>query len=234
MRKIFNFISFLLGVSILVVMIVFGVKDIGNNYCFISDITIEMDENKFVTEELIVEYLKANTLYPDSIILDVISFKSIEELLLNHPSIRTSRVYSDMKGNVFINVKQRKPIVRIQNEKEGYYLDEDGSRMPLSEEYTARMLLVTGEINSVTEQHLFTLTNIIFKDDFLRNQIAQISITDSELFILCRKGENIEFGKIKDINKKFEKLLMYYAKGNPQGKKYKTINLKYNNQIVCK
>jgi len=234
MRKVFNFIRFLLGVSILVVMIVFGVKDIGDSYCSLSDITIELDENKFVTEELIVEYLKENTLYPDSIILDDISFKSIEELLLNHPSIKTSRVYSDMRGNVFINVKQRKPIVRVQNEKEGYYLDEDGLRMPLSEEYTARMLLVTGEINSVTEQNLFTLTNIIFKDDFLRNQIAQISIKDSELLILCRKGENIEFGKIKDINKKFEKLVMYYEKGNLQGKKYKTINLKYNNQIVCK
>ena len=234
MRKVFNFIRFLLGVSILVVMIVFGVKDIGDSYCSLSDITIELDENKFVTEELIVEYLKENTLYPDSIILDDISFKSIEELLLNHPSIKTSRVYSDMRGNIFINVKQRKPIVRVQNEKEGYYLDEDGLRMPLSEEYTARMLLVTGEINSVTEQNLFTLTNIIFKDDFLRNQIAQISIMDSELLILCRKGENIEFGKINDINKKFEKLVMYYEKGNPQGKKYKTINLKYNNQIVCK
>ena len=60
MRKVFNFIRFLLGVSILVVMIFFGVKDIGNNHCSLSDITIEMDENKFVTEELIVEYLKEN------------------------------------------------------------------------------------------------------------------------------------------------------------------------------
>ena len=33
---------------------------------------------------------------------------------------------------------------------------------------------------------------------------------------------------------KFEKLMLYYEKGNLQNKKYRIINLEYNNQIVCK
>ena len=52
--------------------------------------------------------------------------------------------------------------------------------------------------------------------------------------MLTRVGETIEFGKIIDIRKKFEKLILYYEKGNQHNDEYKTINLEFNNQIVCK
>ena len=50
-------------------------------------------------------------LHPDSIKLDEYSFTQIENLLINHPSIKKAIVYSDWYGNVSIHVKQRNPIV---------------------------------------------------------------------------------------------------------------------------
>jgi len=233
MKNVFNFIRFILGLSLLVAMVYLSLSNMGEKYCRLSELTVEMDENAFVTKEVIVDYLIANTLHPDSIKLDEVSFRSIEELLIHHPSVKKATVYSDMNGKVFINVDQRKPIVRIQNEKSGYYLDEDGLRMPLSTEYTARMLLVTGEVNTLEETDLFNLIDIIHKTEFLKKQIAQIDVKDSELLMLTRIGEELEFGEIKNVEEKFEKLMLYYEKGNSQNKEYRTLNLKYKNQIVC-
>ena len=141
--------------------------------------------------------------------------------------------YSDMKGKISIAIVQRKPIVRIQNQKEGYYLDEDGLRMPLSSEYTSRMLLVTGDVNSVNENDLYYLSGFIIKDAFLKKQIVQIDILDSELLMLTQIGEQVKFGRIEEVEEKFEKLKLYYKKGGFQNQEFKILNLKYKNQIVC-
>ncbi|MAX68468.1 MAG: hypothetical protein CMP60_02100 [Flavobacteriales bacterium] len=234
MKGIFNLTRFAIAISILGFMIYFAGKNNKENYCKLTDITIEMDQNAFITNDVINDYLLDNNLYPDSIKMNDVSFKNIENLLANHPSIKSANVYSDMQGKVFVSVVQRKPIVRVQNGKDGYYLDEDGLRMPLSNEYTARMLLVTGEVNLVNENDLYYLSNIIIKDEFLKKQIVQIDINkDSELLMLTQIGEQLEFGQIKEVGEKFEKLKLYYEKGNSQNQEFKALNLKYKNQIVC-
>ena len=233
MKNVFNFIRFVLGVILIIVMIYLSVDRMGQKYCSLSEVSIELDENVFVTKDVIVDYLLENTLHPDSVLLDDVSFKVIEDLLLSHPSIKSAIVYSDMNGKVCIKVKQRKPIVRIQSEKDGFYLDEDGLRMPLSDEYTARMLLVTGDVNTISLEDVFFITDKIYKDEFLKRQIVQIDVKESEMLMLTRLGEQLEFGKVKNVKEKFEKLMLYYEKGNSQNKEYKVLNLKYKNQIVC-
>ena len=233
MKNIFNFIRFVIAISLLISMIYLSIISKNNKYCNLSEVKIELDENSFVTHDLIVSYLEENMLHPDSIKLDEYSFTQIENLLINHPSIKKAIVYSDWYGNVSIHVKQRNPIVRVQNEKEGYYLDRDGERMPLSNDFTARMLLVTGNINSLIEDELFFIANRIYNDEFLKKLIVQIDVTDSKLLMLTRIGEQIEFGKINFVNEKFKKLMLYYEKGNTQNKLYTKLNLKYKNQIVC-
>ena len=233
MKNIFNLIRFVIALTLLISMIYISLKSKDNKYCNLSEIIIESDKNSFVTNDLIVSYLEENMLHPDSIKLNEFSFAQIESLLINHPSIKKATVYSDWYGNISIYVEQRKPIVRIQNKKERYYLDEDGLRMPLSNNFTARMLLVTGNLNSLIENELFIITSRIYNDEFLKKLIVQIDVTNSELLLLTRIGEQIEFGKINNINEKFEKLMLYYEKGNTQNKEYTKLNLKYKNQIVC-
>lgn len=235
MKNIFNLVRFILGLTLLIVMIYFSLNRMKNQYCNIDKIEIEMvDGHEFITEGFLKEYLNQNTLNPENIKINDVSFKAIEEILENHPSIKEAKVYSDMFGNVSLHVTQRRPIIRVQNNNIGYYIDEDGIRMPFSEMYAARMLLATGDINSVQEVNLFSLSDYIYNNQFLRKQIVQIDISDSRLLMLTRIGERIEFGEITNIEKKFEKLMLYYKKGNQQNKKYRIINLEYNNQIVCK
>jgi len=201
MNGIFNFIRFVVATSLIGVMIYFAGRNNGENLCKITDISIKIaHENIFVTNDVIINYLLDNNLHPDSIKINDVSFKNIESLLVKHPSIKSANVYSDMQGKVYISIVQRKPIVRVQNGKEGYYLDEDGLRMELSNEYTTRMLLVTGEVNLVNENDLYYLSDVIIKDEFLKKQIAQININkDSELLMITQIGEQVEFGQIKEV-----------------------------------
>lgn len=237
MKGIFNLIKFVVAILVLGIMIYFARRNNRENYCKITDISIDnndsTNENVFVTDDVIKQYLLDNNLHPNDIKINDVPFKDIEFLLENHPSIKSANVYCDMHGKVYVSVVQKKPIVRVQNGKEGYYLDEDGLRMELSDEYTTRMLLVTGDINSVNENDLYYLSDVIIKDEFLRKQITQIDISNSELLMLTQIGEQVEFGQIKEVGEKFEKLKLYYEKGNFQNQKYKELSLKYKNQIVC-
>ena len=234
MKGIFNFIRFVVAILLIGVMIYFSGRNNGENFCKITDTSIKIaGENIFVTNDVIINYLLDNNLHPDAIKINYVSFKNIESLLVKHSSIKSANVYSDMQGKVYISIVQRKPIVRVQSGKEGYYLDENGLRMELSNEYTARILLVTGEVNSVNENDLYYLSDVIIKDKFLKKQIVQIDISDSELLMLTQIGEQVEFGQIKEVGEKFEKLKLYYEKGNSQNQEYKALNLKYKNQIVC-
>ena len=69
-------------------MIYLSIKSKDDKYCNLSDVTIELDENSFVTNDLIENYLEENMLHPDSIKLDEFSFSQIENILINHPSIK--------------------------------------------------------------------------------------------------------------------------------------------------
>ena len=84
---------------------------------------------------------------------------------------------------------------------------------------------------------LYYLASYVNKDKFLRSQIIQVYINkEGEIELVPRVGNHIiVLGDVNDLDEKFEKLMIFYKKalGYAGWNNYKTINLKYNNQIVC-
>ena len=119
MKNIFNIIRFVLGLLLLIVLMSFSHYKIGEQLCEIKSIDIQVDENKFVTLDLITQLLNENSVHPNDKKLVTVSVNKIESILENHSSIKTANVFSDLKGNISIHVLSRVPIVRIQNKKEG-------------------------------------------------------------------------------------------------------------------
>ena len=106
----------------------------------------------------------------------------------------------------------------------------------------ATKLILTGEIKAKGVhipiiKDIYNLASYINKDDFWKAQFQQIYVNENfEFELIPIVGDfNIIFGDISNIEKKFEKLKLMYKTGfNNEGwNKYKTINLKYKNQIVC-
>jgi len=163
--------------------------------------------------------------------------ESLESLINEIPSVKNTEVYASLTGCLNFAIEQRKPIVRFVKDK-GFYIDEEGKRMPLSSNYTSRVLVISGNIkDKIIEKELMPLINFITKDDFWSSQINQIYVDSNGEYILIPRvgGQKIELGKIDNFERKFAKLYALYKDGFPTvgWNKYKKINLKYENQIVC-
>ncbi|MBI9059607.1 MAG: hypothetical protein JEZ01_17720 [Labilibaculum sp.] len=161
----------------------------------------------------------------------------LEELIDKIPYVKKSEVYNSLSGKLIVEIKQRNPIVRIL-QGNGYYIDEEGEKMPLSRNYTSRVLVVSGAVNDkLIKEELFDLVKFITNDEFWKSQITQIHVSRNKEYILIPRvgAHKIELGSIENYHRKFQKLGALYSEGfSKKGwNAYKTINLKYKDQVVC-
>tara|TARA_B110000459_G_scaffold128921_1_gene141172 strand:- start:5292 stop:6086 length:795 start_codon:yes stop_codon:yes gene_type:complete len=214
-------------------------------------------ENRFISEGDVLSQIISQT---DTGVLLLANFKvnEIEEKLNNNHSIKEAQVYKTVNGKLIVNVKQRRPIVRIFSKDGSYYIDEKGRLMPLSHKYSARLLVVSCNVNEPFAKRykfnysnlsdslvdktilddIYKLANYIDKSEFWKAQIEQIVVNKVSEFELIPKVGNhkIVFGEITNLEGKFEKLMIFYKKGLSKTgwNEYAEINLKYKNQVVCK
>lgn len=173
----------------------------------------------------------------------------IEKLLEEEPFILDADVYFDAETRVHINVVQREPVLRvIDHNGLNYYLDKDGYKMPLSRRHTAHVLAATGNIPPYDpdflerKRHLlkdvFLLAQMLREDPFLDAMIEQIHATNNGEFILAPKigDHKIIFGKLEQAEDKLNKIKVFYREALPyEGwRKHRTIDLRFEGQIVCK
>ncbi|MDQ8004851.1 MAG: cell division protein FtsQ [Pedobacter sp.] len=181
--------------------------------------------------------------------LQGVNLHEIEKSIAANPYIGFVKVYADMNGTVFVEVKQRQPILRILNAGgQDYYVDSDGLKMPVSPNFTANVLVATGNILEGFNGRVDTLmTNVakdlyktamyVKRDTLWDAQIEQLYINDkSDIEMIPRVGnQRIVLGNAKDIGTKMDNLLAFYKQAMPKvgWNAYRSINLKYVNQIVA-
>lgn len=190
--------------------------------------------------------------------LSAINIGLLEKILKNNSFVSNAEVFSTIDGKVSIAIDQRRPLVRIiNNAEEQYYIDSEGKYMPLSDKYTARVVVANGHIlNRFSEMEVKTRENCdscftsqtlsgeIFKvasyidnDPFWKSFVEQIYVTpDMELELIPKVGDyNILIGDSSDLEQKLKKLLIFYKKALSRvgWDKYSVINLKFKDQIVC-
>src|ERR1700748_814664 len=79
--------------------------------------------------------------------MDNINLHDLESKLRANPFIELAKVYADMDGVIMIEIAQRQPILRIMNQfDQDFYVDKNGLKVPLSANFTARVLAVNGYI----------------------------------------------------------------------------------------
>jgi len=180
--------------------------------------------------------------------MENINIHELEKKLRSNPFIEFASVYADMDGIINVEISQRQPILRVINQfDQDFYIDQHGLKIPLSANFTARVLVANGYIdelfaNRVDTLHtalaadLFKTADYIRKDSLWDAQIAEIYVNpDHEIELIPRVGNNrILLGNADSLDNKFHNLLTFYKKAIPQvgWDAYKTINLKYANQVV--
>lgn len=191
--------------------------------------------------------------------LDKLNIKGMEEMLKGNPYIADAQVFASLDGTLDITITQKKPIVRIisQND-ESYYLDTEGNLMPLSPDFTARVMVVNGRINEPfkkycrsnisalerdTNMHsllpcIYKLSDYIYSNPFWKAIIPEVYVDSAHEFCLIPRvgNQRIIFGDTSNMRQKFDKLWILYHDGLSYAgtwNNYSEINLKFNHQIVC-
>ena len=185
---------------------------------------------------------------------------NIEELEIKTeeiPYVLDADAYKSINGEVNLNIKQRRAIVLVIDTKgEKYYIDEAGGIIPIRTGFPADVLICNGNIpayefygthntkaykDSIIQNtilgDIYTLAKEINRDEFFNKEIAQLYINTKQEFIMIPLvGQHkIIFGTIENRSDKFEKLKAFYLQAREHNAwgKYKTLNLKYKDQIVC-
>jgi cell division protein FtsQ len=211
------------------------------------------DTSHFLTEVEILKLISQDAkIDVNNLKVKEIDTKKIENSIKTNNFVSTCQVAVDSKGILHIEVEELKPLARIlsKNSSNGAYITETGKLIPLSSNFTARVMLLSSQRNSDTEllDTAFWITpngklfisalKEIDKQPFWKAQITQLE-RDSKgnLIAYPQVGEQlIELGSPRNMEDKLTRLKTFYDKIIPiKGwGSYQVVSVRYDNQIVCK
>jgi cell division protein FtsQ len=247
MRRILKILSWIGIAAWFVVILGFVSGEADQVLCNRIDVVIsDTVHNRFVTDADIRALLRSEGLKLQGYPLKGINTRELEKLLEKNPYIRGAEVSTDVTGRMEIDLEQSVPLVRIMPEgREGFYLDTEGKVLPLSKKFVPYVLLVSGYIKTSEKSksaegqigEIYAFCSYLVNHPLWRDQIVQIYVNrKGEYELIPRVGAHqILMGSLDQWENKLEKLELLYRQGlSTYGwNNYNTINLKYNNQIIC-
>ncbi|PZD78018.1 cell division protein FtsQ/DivIB [Mesonia sp. K7] len=234
MKKFKELFFFLVLLGVIAFLYSFSVKR--NAKKPIAEIAIEFTngDNLYINELDVNNLLIQNKTEFKNQSKDVLDLNELERKLEKNPMIYDAEVYIDVEGKLGAIITQRQPVARVFGEQ-GFYIDTHGEKMPLSENYAARVPLV----KNVSEKQMMAIHPFLMKiqeDEFLKKEVIAMSIEkNNELVLLLRDYDfEVFFGKLQQIDEKVEKLKVFCQNYSQQPVKvaYDKISLKYKNQVV--
>ncbi|MBK5209481.1 MAG: cell division protein FtsQ [Flavobacteriaceae bacterium] len=232
-----NYIIGILLVSLAVFL--YGFSNLKNSTQKVADISIEFEQgdNLFMDYQMVNKLLIQNGGTVKNLTKSVIDLHNLEANIRSHPMVESASVFLTVDGFLKAEIKQRTPIARVVVNNKSYYIDRQAKSMPLSENFSARVLLISGAVKEGNNAEIHQLVTAILNDEFLKEQIIGVEIKPKNEYVLdTRVGDQkIILGKVENLNQKFKNLGSFYIKSMADSTiyKYDSINLKYNKQVVC-
>ncbi len=207
-----------------------------------------LDRNNI--EEVVEKFLKVN----DTVKIKDLDYEAIEEEINKNPWVGKSDVFTDIEGNLIVNVSERKPVLRVFPKRgKGFYIDKNGDVIPLSRKYAPRVMVANGYIKTSLIKGHDNIYDTVYKSDELKELLYLVKNISEYPFVNALAGEiylnsrgeydivpsfgcdYIKLGDTSGLDNKMENLIAFYKKAYVyEGlDKYKILNLKYNNQIIC-
>lgn len=211
-------------------------------------------QNSFVTKADVKGYIEKEYGRYIGTVIDSIDLVRIEEIIDGRSAVLKSQAYVTTDGILHVEVTQRKPVVRFQKSGGGFYADAQGYIFPLQKSYASHVQVIDGNIPLAADsgykgaiedpeemewfERMMDIVNYIENSRTWKDKIVQISVDGKkDVILIPREGrERFIFGQPVEIEEKFRKMEKYYthivpAKGSGH---YKTVDVKYKGQIVCK
>lgn len=202
-----------------------------------AEVVFVGENQLFVKQQAVNKLLIENRQDPKTIAIDALDLNKLEKTIDSHPLIDKSEVSVSVDGVLKAVVKQKTPIARINGKGASFYIDYKGNKMPLSENYTARVLLVSGEINDKNKEDLAKLFRVIYDDVFLKKNIIGMQVMPNGSVLMLNRNYNfkIDFGQLINVEQKFKNYKAFFQKVvlDSSIAEYKKIDLRFAEQVVC-
>ncbi|HLP20912.1 MAG TPA: hypothetical protein VK174_11455 [Chitinophagales bacterium] len=249
LKKLLTIAAVLSGAALFVVVLTSAIQKQNELTCKSLQVKIDYDSGlAFLNEKEIVE--RVNHLTGENIVgkrLSAIDFRTLEREMEKNPFVDNAEIFVDQQQNVTVTLVQKRPVLRILNsDGVGYYLSQNNERIPLNPNFTPHVAVAVGSVqthtsakrDSAVQAALFNLIGYVNKDEFLAALIDQVYVTDSGYMDLIPKVNThiIHLGNAQEnLEDKLKRLKIFYTEGlrKTGWKKYKTIDLRYMNQVVC-
>ena len=205
---------------------------------------------EFVSEEDVRAYLDSKYGVYIGVKLDSLDLGRIERELLKKNVVKDAQAWTTRDGVLHVSVSQREPVIRFQRGTEGFYMDRDGYVFPLHKTYTADVPVIEGNIPPVDKgkaedwsKGVIDLMDYIKTSRTWKDRIDKVSVNaNGDLELKPVEGnERFILGRPDALADKFSRMEKYYTHILPsldstQRAKgyYKSVNLKYNKQIICR
>lgn len=237
--KLFNWTNIRLVLMFSLVVFLFSFASNRNQGRKLKKSTVVFvgDNAPFVDQETVNKLLIENKKDAQSIGKDKLDLNKLEKALNAQDMIEKSDVFVSIDGVLKAVVKQKTPIARIFDGDNSFYIDYEGNKMPLSSNFTARVPLVSGGINKENNEDLAELFRLIHNDAFLKKNIIGVQIMPNGSLQMRNRNFNylIDFGGTVRMKAKFNNYKAFYQKAVLDSSlyKYKTIDLRFSQQVVC-
>ena len=202
-----------------------------------SVVVFEGDNALFVKRETVNKLLIENKENASSIGKDKLDLNKLERRLNSNEMIGKSDVFVSIDGVLKAVVIQKTPVARVFDKEGSFYVDYEGGIMPLSDNFTARVPLVSGVINRKNSEEYAQLFRVIYDDDFLKKNIIAIEVMHNGRLKMLNRNYNyeIDFGDIANMERKFRDYKAFFQKAVLDSSlyKYKKIDLRFTKQVVC-
>jgi cell division protein FtsQ len=178
--------------------------------------------------------------------VDLFNLQNLERLLETNPWIKNAELYFDSRDALHLMVEEREPIARVfTNSGTTFYMDSSGHRMPLLEDESIRLPVITGMTGARKLRHTDSaqieeakqVAWFIYNNKFWNAQIGQIIITPDQTFELVPViGDHIiRIGDAENIDRKLARVYVFYQQVMTKTgfNKYAALDARFDGQIVA-
>jgi cell division protein FtsQ len=214
-----------------------------------SEVKVEIEDNEghvFVDEKDVITILKNNGVYEGKSISNI-DLHKLENIIKQGAWIKNAELFFNNKQVLQVKIKEREPIARIFTlQGTSFYIDSTGKRLPLSNDYSARVPMFTSftsdkkklsNPDSLLLDDVRKIALYIQQDSFWNAQVSQVVITPQSTFEIIPVAGNqvIQFGKADSLSSKFDRLFSFYKQvwAKAGFEKYETINVQFSGQVVA-
>lgn len=195
------------------------------------------DERSYVSEQELFTLLKQHNAYPVGEYLHRINLQHMENIIRQHPMVRTAECYTAEDGTARIRITQRVPLLKVVTADEAYYVDTDRRKMPIRASVHDTVPVATGRVGFETASTVLAdFAEWVQEEDYWRQRVRAIDVRSPKQVSIKQKGkhEDLVIGDLAGYEEKMEKAEIFYQRTASMEKpRYRTLDLRYRGQVVA-